>query len=201
MEKSKYEFLKKELGKIAEQLYLEFIEEYPKEDICGFSIYSDESAMSVAVAINTHKHLEQAIKEEPDYASDFKFWPNEWEHDSLESKGLNDLSVILQEASFAAPKKQFAKHRSRIFGIMVDVMEELKNKKLFDELRDDFVLMFAATDFSDLEMEAGFAKRLNSEAIAQEFEAWKKEQEDFDDEDLDDDDIDWDELDKELEID
>jgi hypothetical protein len=196
MGKSKYEFLRNELRKVAEQLYREFVEKRPKDDVCGFSIYSDESAMSVSVAINTRKHLEQKIKREPDYASSFRFWPNEWAYQSLESKGLNDLNAVLQEAHFAIPERQFDKHREEIFGIMVDVLEELKNERLFDGLSDDFVLLFASTGFLDLNMAIGFARRLNSETIAREYEAWVK------DDDLDDDDdIDWDKLDTDLGID
>jgi hypothetical protein len=199
MEKSKYEFLRNELRKVAEQLYREFVEKHPKENVCGFSIYSDESAMSVSVAINTRKHLEQKIKREPDYAASFRFWTNEWAYQSLESKGLGELNTVLQEAHFAIPERQFAKHREEIFGIMVDVLDELKNERLFDGLREDFILLFASTDFLNLEMAIGFARRLNSETIAREYEAWVKDGE-SDDDDLDDD-IDWDKLDKDLGLD
>lgn len=196
MEKNRYEFLKKRLETVVGKIYTEFLEKHPKEDICGFSIYSDESAMSASVAINTRKHLEHCINQTSGCDSYFRFWPNEWEYQSLESKGLDDVNDILHEAHFTIPEKQFDEHRKKIFDIMVDVMEELKDKNLFDGLEDDFVLIFTVTGFLGLDMAVGFARRLNSETIAQEYEAWIKDEE-LDD--CDDDDVDWDDLDEEFE--
>jgi hypothetical protein len=190
MEYKEYDLFKKGLKNETKKLYLDFIDTENKDNICGFSLYSDESAMSVSAAINIYSHFNEIIKEESGYDSYFRFSPNEWKYDFIESKGMDDLSTFLQKGLFSTPKQQFIEHRNKIYSIIVDVLEELKNEKIFDGLKDDFVLMFSITDFSDMELEFPFIRRLNSEEIVREFEKWKMEEADDDDDETDDYDFD-----------
>jgi hypothetical protein len=191
MENTKYELFRSELKKTAKQLFGEFIKTHNREEICGFALYSDDSAMSISAALNTYKHLDESRKEEPGYDSYFRFSPNEWEYDFLESKEMDDLSDFLKQGLFQTPKKQFIEHRYKIYNIIVDILKDLKEENLFCELKDDFVLIFAITDFFDLELEVAAIKKLNSDDIAQEFEVWKKEEAEEDDDDGEDDDYDF----------
>ena len=66
----------------------------------------------------------------------------------------------------------FVIHRKKIFSISVEVLEELKNENLFDNINNNFVLMFGISEFEDKDLEKEFVKKLNNDVNFLEFENW-----------------------------
>ena len=50
--------------------------------------------------------------------------------------------------------------------------QELKNEKLFDNINNNFVLMFGISEFEDKDLEKEFVKKLNNDVNFLEFENW-----------------------------
>lgn len=142
-------------------------------NLAGFALYSDECAMTISVSYNTYAHLAEIREEEPGYDTYFRWAPGEWACEGFEEETFGDLDRTLREASLAIRgKRKMRKHTSAIFNLAVEVLEELRSERLFGGTTEDFVLVFAASDFSDPGMETEFARRLNAEDQAGEFAAW-----------------------------
>ena len=137
-------------------------------------MYSDASALTISVSCNTYKHLKEMQSEEEGHDDYFKWSVGEWKYETINAKEFAGLTNLLQEENSAVEGNQgkFIENRNRLFNTAVEVLEELRKEGLFDKMTREFVLMFGISDFSDVKLEISFAKRLNNEALANEFENW-----------------------------
>lgn len=150
------------------------VERLDVNNIAGFALYSDASAMTISASCNTFKHLTEMQEEEEGYNIYFKWSVGEWKYETLNAKEFNNLTSLLREENQSNEGNQgrFIENRRTLFNTAVEVLEELKKEGLFDKMLDEFVLMFGVSDFSDVQLEISFAKRLNTEKQAAEFEQW-----------------------------
>ena len=178
-----YESFKSRLKEAAKQIFLKHAEQN-REEICGFSLYSDESAMIILTSVNTYTYLHKQIKEEPLYEYDYRFSPEEWKYVAEESGEIDDLCKLLSNMHFEVAFAEYNEHRDIVFNIAVEALVELKQEKLFAGLKNDFVLMFSVSDFDDTELLLSCFERLNSKKLTEQYEEWLDE---MDDDDFDDD--------------
>jgi hypothetical protein len=176
--------LKGKLKKITLEIFNNYIKEHGIKDICGFSLYSDEEAMSVSVAVNTYEHLKNSIKECPENPLDFKYNPEEWK-DIIECRELDEYNKILEKTYFKLKKKQLIRHKGEIYKLCVEIIDELKEEQCFKNLSNDFLLLFSISSFDFPELVIEYNKKYNSENNSKEYEQWineMEEDEEYDDE-------------------
>lgn len=173
--------LKSNLKKIVCEIFDDYKNRRKASDICAVALYADEEAMSVSMAINTYNHFKDSIKEYPEDALDFKYNPEEWET-IVENTTLDGFNESLQKIYFKTKKKQRAEYRDSIFRISVEMLYELKTDGYFNDMNDDFVLLFSISSFEFPEIVIEYNKKYNSSAIAKEYEHWVNETENFEDE-------------------
>jgi hypothetical protein len=53
------------------------LKEIGEEQLCGFALYTDESALSLGISINTVDHLNKVTKREPDHRIGYQWSPPE----------------------------------------------------------------------------------------------------------------------------
>lgn len=173
-----YLAFKKELKEKTKLTYLGIINRLNRGDIAGFALYSDESAITISVSCNTFQHLDELISESEDEDREidriyYKWTPEEWKYEMINNKEFEVLSNQLRKhAQELINESQFLEHVEKTYNISVEALEELRMEELFKGTKDDFVLMFGISDFSDIPLEISFVKRLNFEKLALEFEKW-----------------------------
>lgn len=172
----KLTFFKQALESAARETFVKCKEKIALEEISGFALYSDPSAMSISVSLNTFDHLEELQEDETGYETYFKWTPGEWKYEMVNAQAFADLSKQLQVWHSQVDSLSFLRYRNDVYNCAVEVLEELKEKKLFKNMSEDFVLMFAVSDFSEHALEIEYVKRLNSQPLAKEFEIWIKEE-------------------------
>lgn len=60
-----YNYFKITLKEKIKLIYKNYINQYDKDDLCGFALYSDNSAMSISITINTYEYLNENLEEDP----------------------------------------------------------------------------------------------------------------------------------------
>jgi hypothetical protein len=179
-----YNDIKNTLKEIVCKIFNNYKKEYGVKNICGFAIYSDEDAMTICVALNTYDYFKDSIKDNTEYECDYKFNPEEWKT-IVENDELNNLSTILEKINSNAGKKKFIEHKNNIYKLCIDVLDEMKNELYFNELKEDFVLLFSISDSDFTETIIEYNKKFNSKIIAKEYDEWVKQMEDDDRDDDD----------------
>lgn len=172
------EKFKIQLKEKTKETYLTCIEKVDLRNICGFALYSDTSAMSISVSLNLYDNLKELQEEEEGFDSYFKFTPGEWQYEMINAKEFIALTKMLQTAHFKSDENEDINLRNKIYNCSVEVLEELKNEKLFIRTHKDFVLMFAVSDFSNHELENEWFIRLNDKEVAEEFSNWLESEDD-----------------------
>jgi hypothetical protein len=161
-----------DLYKITKEIFTSFQAKKDSEIICGFALYSDGSASSIAASLNTRDHLDELVEENPDDKEYFRWSPAEWKYEGLESIKTNSLSKKLFEASGKISGEEFYKFRNQIFDSSVRVLKRMKEEGVFSSTDEDFILLFSVSDFSNPASEIAWVNALNDEALSQEFEEW-----------------------------
>lgn len=170
--------LKGILKSVTHALFEKICRKERREDICGFSLYSDEGASSISAAYNTAKHLKKVLAEDPGGDGVYYRWyPAEWKAEGIPNKHLDGLSRMMFDLSVSdmMKKKGALKiYKNAIYTTAVAVLKELKREGLFDSLHQDFVLVFSVSDHNDKAKEIEWAQALNGKKIAGDFVAWRK---------------------------
>jgi hypothetical protein len=182
METIDYNLLKNNLKDIVCKIFNNYKKQYSPKDVCAFALYSDEDAMSISMAINTHEHLKNSIKEAPEYPLDFKYNPEEWK-EIIEDKELEEYNKTLEDIYFKIKKKQFVEHKNNIYKLSVEIIHELKEEQYFKDFDNDFLLLFSISSFEIPETVIEYNKKYNNKNVSEEYEKWLKEMEEDDDED------------------
>jgi hypothetical protein len=166
--------LKEKLKEATKNTYTGCLERISKNELCGFGLYTDESVLSLSVSCNIKQHLEELQKEEEGYDEYFKWTMGEWKYEMINHKRFSEINNFLKEEFNKEGNSQaaFITHRNKIISIAVEVLEELKREGLFEDMNNDFVLMFGISEFDDKNLEKEIVKRLNDEEKFLEFENW-----------------------------
>lgn len=172
MEKSDFEQFKSKLKQSTEKVFFQLKGKH--KNICAFSLYSDESAMSISISYNTKNHLQEMQDEDPDEKIYYRWSPGEWFRESYVTDEFEELNEELEprtEERFST-EKGFSEFRDKVFNTAVEVLSELKDEGLFNEFDEDFVLLFSVSEYENIEKEIEWVKQLNSEKSAKQFEEW-----------------------------
>lgn len=169
-----YNTFKIELKKVTKNTFGGCLERVSRDELCGFGLYTDESVLSLSVSCNILSHLKELQDEEEGYDEYFKWTMGEWKYELINQKQFSQINEFLEDKFNEVEDNQglFVIHRKKIFSISVEVLEELKNEKLFDNINNNFVLMFGISEFEDKDLEKEFVKKLNNDVNFLEFENW-----------------------------
>jgi Domain of unknown function (DUF4303) len=148
------------------------LKEIGAEELCGFSLYTDESAMSLSVSINTADYLKKAAKDDPDNRTSYQWSPPEWKEEGYQEilfDKLNDELYAYHEKLSDMDDNEKTKFTRDFFAACVLVLKELK-KSVPKGINKDFVLVFDISDYDDTEALIVWAKKLNPPKKAKEYE-------------------------------
>jgi len=172
MNKLNFSQFENDLYKITKEVFESFQEKKGTESICGFALYSDESASSISISLNTRDHLDELMLANPDDKQYYKWSPAEWKYEGLESNRMNELSRKLFDVATEIEESEFVKFRDQVFDCCVRVLMQMKGEKVFSSTDEEFVLMFSVSDYSDIASEIKWVNTLNDEDLSKEFEEW-----------------------------
>jgi hypothetical protein len=164
--------LQKRIEDAARNAFQEVARNHPAERLCAYALYSDSSAMTVCPSVNSLSHLVKVQATDPSDPYYYKWSPAEWAFEfEGAAENFNDISAALRIESSRLADNAFASFRDGLFECCVSALERLVSEGYFH--RDsDTVIRFAVSDFSDPPTELGWIQRLNSRALAEEFERW-----------------------------
>lgn len=145
-----------------------FKSEMPEAEICGFALYSDSDATSVASSFNTVTHLAAMQAEYPEDPFCFKWNPSEWSHEGFGEEFFEDLSSdMLKLSQSFSSFTEFEAYRSDVFNVCVDVLKELRKVEL-----KEVIFVFSITDSILPEMQIKWIGSINTPLETAEFERW-----------------------------
>lgn len=144
----------------------QFRAEFPNTLVCGFALYSDADARTLAPSFNTHDHLNCVQAEYPDEWQYFKWSPAEWSHEAYGGEFFNDLSKLLWNMADVTTESNFVAHRRHIFEQCVIAMKKLTTTF------DSAIYVFSVSDFECVDDEIAWVTALNNPGQADEFRTW-----------------------------
>lgn len=163
------------LALAAQAAFTELLAQHPTEIFYSFALYSDESAMTVCPAANTLAHL---AAQPPEYQPYAKFEPAEWRYEMVGAAAqFADLSRQLSARVLAddfTGAGRFEQFRRQLYATCVEVLDELRQRRFFDEAAGRPVfLLFSVSDGDTPAAElAQIVSRLNHNAYCAEYLAW-----------------------------
>ncbi|HJS50704.1 MAG TPA: DUF4303 domain-containing protein [Pyrinomonadaceae bacterium] len=147
------------------------LQEFGKDKLTGFALYSDESATSLIAAVNTDAHLQAAIKRRPKDRLSWQWSPPEWKDEAYQGSLFEDLNNELydNEDVNAGDDEKFEEFTDTFFKECVNALLEIR-KIVPKDIHKDFVLVFDISDYEDTDQLVKWAKKMNSPAKAREFQ-------------------------------
>ncbi|WP_439893718.1 DUF4303 domain-containing protein (plasmid) [Ralstonia sp. 25C] len=147
-------------------------EKYPGRGFCGYALYSDLDAVTVAPSVNSVGHLQKMISDDPDDAVYYRWSPDEWDHEFEGADFFKDISASLRNEvkKMDSEDKREAFRRS-VYECCVAALESLKSKGFFSDMNDADVLVFTISDAENA-LESDWIARLNRPDLAKEFRDW-----------------------------
>jgi hypothetical protein len=164
-----------QLTQATQAAFTELLARYPAAAFYSFALYSDDGAMTVCPSANTLAHLAAQPPEDQAYA---KFEPAEWQYELAGADAQFDalsrqLSAQVLASDFAEPDG-FEQFRRQLYATCVEVLDELRQRRFFDETAGRPVfLLFCVSDSDTPAAElAQIVSRLNHNAYRDEYLAW-----------------------------
>ncbi len=167
----KLKSLSEKIRKATFAAFKKALDEVGKEELCGFALYTDESAMSLGVTINTAEHFNAVTKKRPKFKVSNQWSPPEWKEEGYEEELFEEISDELSEYNeeIGNDDDQFTEFTQSFFEECVEILEDLK-KTIPEDINADFVLVFDISDYEDTDELVTWVKRLNSPEKAADFE-------------------------------
>ena len=152
------------------------LDEFGKDKLCGFALYTDESAMTISVTVNTAPHLQAMNKRDPEDKVANQWSPPEWKKEGYQDSLFNELNDELQENhdENAGDDEKFEKFTETFFETCVNALLDVR-KIVPEDINEDFVLVFDISDYEDTEQLIKWAKKLNDPTKAREFQKMMRE--------------------------
>ncbi|UZJ58328.1 DUF4303 domain-containing protein [Pseudomonas sp. KU26590] len=144
----------------------QFRADFPKTQVCGFALYSDADARTLAPSFNTQDYLARVQAEYPGEEQYFKWSPAEWSHEAYGGEFFNDLSKMLWNMADATTESNFVAHRRHIFEQCVIALKKLTTTF------DTAIYVFLVSDFESIEDQIAWVTALNTPDQADEFRTW-----------------------------
>jgi hypothetical protein len=136
------------------------VDEFGPDGLAGFSLYTDESFMSLAFVVNTVEYLHSNWEDDPDLKETYRWSPGEWEIDDYNPERLEGVNEILLKRPTDIPEKVFHEIRGEFFEGCLKALESIK-AGIPDDINDDFVLVFGVSDRFEAKEEKEWMLRLN----------------------------------------
>ncbi|MER2299426.1 DUF4303 domain-containing protein [Pseudomonas promysalinigenes] len=111
----------------------DLLEEQPSEHFYAFALYTDSSAMTVALAANSIEALELKLQEEDEEERDecrpyYQWATSEWKYEGWRSDFFRKASAELRESVFRNDIEAF---RKNLYSAMTSVLGELRRSDFF----------------------------------------------------------------------
>jgi hypothetical protein len=130
-------------------------------EIVGYGVCSDDDASSLYLAAHTRTARDAQIDEEPDYAVDFVWNPDEWDLPD-EDGGDEDLLSSVNQAIAAQDTSDIDAHRILVWSAAVDAMAQLIDDGFFAR-SPEAIRVVLVMDGGDEAAQVDWNVRLNSE--------------------------------------
>ena len=149
------------------------MQEFGAENLTGFALYTDESAMTLSVTINTATHLHQCWDENPEYKMDYWWSPAEWVQEMFASPGIETVSAELSRYHAIEKTQQaFLTLRDEFFETCVTALEKAK-PLIPTDIHPDFIRMLSVSDYFPPEhLGIPWIERLNDTVKAESYAEW-----------------------------
>ncbi len=167
--------LSKLLADEAKIAFSRMASEYSDVELCGFALYSDDSAQWVDIAANTKQHLNVRIGElkETKYRASEEFaqkwYTTEWSFEGGYADCFSAFDNAIAELVSNVGEEQV---RLAVIEAMVDALKALRDESFFESLvaSSHFIVLTSLTDSEDDEdlMERS-VKLLNPNEVYSEF--------------------------------
>ena len=165
--------LQKKVEIAARKAFSEVREKHSGDEICGYALYSDASAMSVSPAANSKSHLEDLSEEDPDDADYYRWSTGEWAYEFEGADYFKEASEMLQnESKSQANQSDFENFKLQAYEACVRALETLKEEGFFAKDKEDIVILFTLSDAEIPTKEIEWVERLNSQALSDKFKQW-----------------------------
>lgn len=156
----------------ASKAFLAVRRKFPNQVFCGYALYSDPDAVTVAPAVNSIGHLQKMTNDDPDDAAYYRWSPGEWDHEFEGAEYFKEISTLLRnEASKANSQAEREVFRQDVYECCVAVLKSMKSKGFFSDMDESGVLVFAISD-GESDLEGDWIARLNRHDLAEEFRDW-----------------------------
>lgn len=164
--------LRVKIERAASEAFLAVRKKFPSQFFCGYALYSDPDAVTVAPAVNSKGHLQKMINGDPDDAVYYRWSPGEWDHESEGAEYFKEISTLLRiEASKTHSEAERETFKQGVYECCVAALESMKSKGFFSDMDESGVLAFAISD-GENDLESDWIARLNRHDLAEEFRDW-----------------------------
>ncbi len=140
--------------------------EYPDEQFYACALYTDSSAMTLAVAVNSIEALEEKFEgegeeEREELISYYKWASSEWKYEGWKREYFKDICKALREASDRSDISHF---KEKLHSLMVNVLRSLRRDVFFASFKIQEPMLFVTVTDDDgaEELENKTAELLNS---------------------------------------
>lgn len=113
-------------------------------------------------------------KEDPEEGLYYKWSPAEWKYDSIANKQLDQLSDQLSSTSVDLEGQAFKQYIAALFRSCLNVLLALRTEGVFDKFDKEMILIFGVSDYENVSNHVEWARQLNNQENAAEFEDWLK---------------------------
>ena len=155
----------------ARAAFTRLAEELGGTECCGYALYSDAAAMTVCCAVNTRDHLARSQAADPDDAEYYRWSPAEWAHEGAAHEYFTEVNRHLLTHSVTLGGRELRQWRESVYEACVVTLETLLAEDI-PERDGDTVVVFAVSDHTDAEREAGWIRRLNPPNQSRRFTRW-----------------------------
>lgn len=167
-----FDDLRSKIEQAASEAFLAVRRKFPSQIFCGYALYSDPDAVTVAPAVNSVGHLQKMIGDDPGDAVYYRWSPGEWDHEFEGAEYFKDISILLNnEAKKPDSEAKREAFRERVYESCVAVLESMKSKGFFSDMDETGVLVFTISD-GESDLESDWIARLNRRELAEEFRNW-----------------------------
>ena len=172
MDDVNYDILKNNLKEKIIKLFYEYTKSNDIKNICGFCLNFDDKKLSFSVGFNTVKNYKEKIKTEIFTKElielDAMFNVDIW-FEFIKIGSVRRLLNIRNKIKYKA--KDLKDIKLNICEISLDLLDELKNLGLFNNTRNDFVILFL-TEYDTPKMVYEGNKNFNLEKIVVKYDKW-----------------------------
>ncbi|NRD71843.1 DUF4303 domain-containing protein [Shewanella sp. VB17] len=168
-----FDTLRSEIEEASQKCFSALKHKYSEDDFCGYSLYSDSSAMSISPALNSKKHFDLMCADDPEDSTYYRWSPGEWAYESEGAEFFQEISKqLIDESKKIKNQEQFINFKANVYEACVQSLENLSSIGFLNNREEDSVIVFTVSDSEDPEEEVKWIERLNKKELSDEFTNW-----------------------------